>query len=324
MAEVETLTLYDMARESALQVASTLEAGERDAALPSQKIFVAESIDAVFDDSPDCLIIATPTPAHAPLLRRAIEHGIPSFCEKPVSLEMAVLDDLIERAQARDALVQIGFQRRFDPMYVAAAESCAAGRFGPLFLVRTTGHDPEPPHHTYVAGSGGIYRDLHIHDFDCIQYVTGQRITEVYADGSVLVDDIFAEHDDVDTSAMVMRLETGTLVVSSGLRQCVGGYDVRMELIGDRDAVSIGDDDRIPIVPIGDGPGRAGRPQMYRGFLERFADAYRAEIRAFVDTVRSGGPSPVTLEDARSALQVAVAAAQSRVERRPVTVGSVQ
>src|SRR3954447_24465477 len=139
--------------------------------------------EALVEAGVDALVIATPTPAHAPLLRLAADAGLPAFCEKPVALEVSVLDDVLAYVERAGILVQIGFQRRFDAGFRAVREAVANGSVGNLLVLRAATHDPAPPRESYIAESGGIFRDLHIHDLDAIRFVTGQEIVEIYADG---------------------------------------------------------------------------------------------------------------------------------------------
>src|SRR6266702_2694392 len=170
---VAGLVLTDADAARATAVARGLEA----ATAPSAEALLAAGIDAV--------VIATPTPGHAPLLKAAAAAGVPAFCEKPVSLELDVLDAVLEEVERAGTLVQIGFQRRFDAGYVAARDAVAAGALGDLLVLRAATHDPAPPAEAYIASSGGIFRDLHIHDFDAIRFVTGREIVEVFATGAV-------------------------------------------------------------------------------------------------------------------------------------------
>src|SRR5215213_6131881 len=124
----------------------------------------------------DAVVIATPTPTHIPMLRLAARAGLPVFCEKPVALDAAALDVAIDEVERAGILVQIGFQRRFDAGYRAARDAVAAGALGTLLAVRAATHDPAPPPEAYIAGSGGIFRDLHIHDLDAIRFVTGEDV----------------------------------------------------------------------------------------------------------------------------------------------------
>ncbi len=270
----------------------------------------------------DALVIATSTPGHAPLLTLAAQAGLPAFCEKPVSLDLATLDDVIDEVERAGTLVQIGFQRRFDAGYRAAHDAVSEGALGNLLVLRAATHDPAPPPEEYIAASGGIFRDLHIHDFDAIRFVTGQEVTEVYADGMVRETAWFEHHGDVDTAAAVLRLSGGTLAVLTGTRHDPRGYDVRLEVFGTADSIAVGLDARSPLRSVEPGAPAPSGPG-YAGFLERFEPAYRDELAAFVSMLRDGGPSPCTLVEARAALVIALAADRSRAERRPVSIEEV-
>jgi myo-inositol 2-dehydrogenase/D-chiro-inositol 1-dehydrogenase len=253
------------------------------------------------------------------MIRLGVEAGIPVFCEKPVALELATLDALVEEVERAGVLVQVGFQRRFDAGYRAARAAVAAGELGTLLLVRAATHDPSPPPEAYIAASGGIFRDLHIHDFDAVRHVTGEEIVEVYADGAVRESPWFADHGDVDTAVAVLRLAGGGLAIVSGTRHDPRGYDVRLELFGTGDSIVVGSAERaLRSVEPGAPPPAAG----YGSFLERFEAAYRAELAAFVAAVREGGESPCTIAEARAALRVALAADRSRAEHRAISTGA--
>lgn len=283
---------------------------------------LADGPEALVEAGVGALVIATSTPGHAPLLALAAHAGLPAFCEKPVSLELAALDDLIEEVERAGTLVQVGFQRRFDAGYRAAHDAVAAGALGKLLVLRAATHDPTPPPQAYIASSGGIFRDLHIHDFDAIRFVTGQEVVEVYADGAVREAAWFDRYGDVDTAVTVLRLSGGTLAVLTGTRHDPLGYDVRLEVFGTGDSITVGLDEHSPLRSVEPGAGAPGG-SGYAGFLERFEHAYRHELATFVSTVRNGGPSACTLAEARAALVVALAADRSRAERRPVSIEEV-
>ena len=307
---VSALTLADADATRALQVARDLDAN------------AAETPEALVDAGVDALVIATATAGHAPLLRLAAAAGIPAFCEKPVALDLAAIDDVLEEVSRAGILVQIGFQRRFDAGYRAARDAVATGTLGNLLAVRAATHDPAPPAEAYIAASGGIFRDLSIHDFDAVRYVTGEDIVEVYADGAVRETPWFAEHGDVDVAVAVLRMSGGALGILSGTRHDPLGYDVRLEVFGVSDSIAVGVDRRSPLRSVE--PGAASPAgARYRNFLERFELAYRAELAAFVEAVRNGGESPCPLSEARAALLVALAADRSRAERRPVSIEEV-
>lgn len=307
---VARLTIADVDAARARRVAAELGVG------------VAEAPEELVQDRVDALVIATSTPGHAPMLSLAARSGLPAFCEKPVSLDLATLDGLVEQVEDAGTLVQIGFQRRFDAGYRAAHDAVAAGELGTLLVLRAATHDPAPPPEEYVAASGGIFRDLHIHDFDAIRFVTGEEIVEVYADGAVRETAWFEHHGDVDAATAVLRLGGGALAAVTGTRHDPLGYDVRLELLGTRDSIAVGVDERSPLRSVEPGGG-APHGRGYAGFLDRFETAYRDELATFVATVRDGGPSPCPLAEARAALAVALAADRSRAERRPVSIEEV-
>ncbi|MFL5962006.1 MAG: Gfo/Idh/MocA family oxidoreductase [Gaiellaceae bacterium] len=307
---VGALTVTDADGARAAQVARGLEAS------------TAETPEALVEAGVEALVIATPTGGHASMLGLAADAGLPAFCEKPVALDIAALDNVIEHVDRAGIFVQIGFQRRFDAGYRAAHDAVATGVLGNLLVLRAATHDASPPEEAYIATSGGIFRDLHIHDFDALHFVTGRQIVEVYADGAVRETAWFDQHGDVDAAASVLRLEGGALAIVSGTRHDPLGYDVRLEVFGSADSIVVGLDPQTPLRSVEPGapPGGTAR---YRTFLDRFEAAYRAELAAFVDSVHTGSDSPCTLRDARAALLVALAADRSRAERRPVSIEEV-
>jgi myo-inositol 2-dehydrogenase / D-chiro-inositol 1-dehydrogenase len=306
---VDRLLVADVDEERAARVAAELDAE------------AAASPDAAFVSGVDAVVIAAATPAHAALIHRAADARLPVFCEKPIALDLDTTDDVLEHVARAGILLQVGFQRRFDPGYLAAREAVRTGALGELYLVRMAGHDPEPPPEPYVAASGGIWRDLLIHDFDVVPWVVGQEVVEVYADGTAH-SDLFERHADVDAAAAVLRFANGLLGVVSGSRHDPLGYDIRLEVFGARDSIAVGLDDRTPLRSVESGaPGPSG--PGYRDFMDRFATAYRAELQAFLEAVRDGLPSPVTGADARRALRLALTAGRSRSQRRPVAVWEV-
>ena len=274
--------------------------------------------EELVDARVDALVIATGTPAHAPLLRLAARAGVPAFCEKPVALDLATMDAVREDVAGAGIMVQVGFQRRFDAGYAAAREAVASGSVGRILAMRAATHDPVSPPVEHIAGSGGIFADLHIHDFDAIRFVSGEEITETYADGAGLDAPWVDELDDVDVAAAVLHLSGGGLVILSGTRRDPLGYDVRLEVFGTSDSIAVGHDERSPIRPVQ--PGAAPPAGAYRDFWDRFEPAYRAELAAFVETVRTNGPTRCSLDEGRAALAVAQAAERSRRTRRPVRI----
>jgi myo-inositol 2-dehydrogenase / D-chiro-inositol 1-dehydrogenase len=280
-----------------------------------------ESVEEAFDDA-DAVVIATPTDAHATLVRAAVERGLPTFCEKPLAFDLSETADLVGRVERAGVPLQVGFQRRFDPAYREARRLVEAGELGIVYLVRLIAHDHEPPPDAYIPTSGGLFRDSSIHDFDALRWVTGQEVVEVYATGSVRAFDAFARHGDIDTGAAILRLGDGTLGVLGQTRHDPRGYDVRMEVVGSRDSVTVGLGPRTPIRSLEPDAPRAPEA-AWTGFLDRFEVAYKEELRAFVQVARGAIPSPCTARDALEAMRISVAATQSLADGRPVRLADV-
>lgn len=282
---------------------------------------VAATVEEALAEA-DAVLIAASTDAHARLVGQAIDAGIPIFVEKPLAFDLDATVALVDKAESVGAVVQVGFQRRFDPAYLEARWLAESGELGTVYMVRLIAHDHEPPPDAYIPVSGGLFRDSSIHDFDALRWVTGQEVVEVYATGSVRGFPIFAQHDDIDTGAAILTLADGTLGVLGQTRHDPRGYDVRMEVFGSTDAVTVGLDQGTPIRSL-----EAGAPVLsgpaWTSFLDRFAAAYRAELLAFMRVCRGEIASPCTARDALQAMRVSVAATRSLVEHRPVRLAEV-
>jgi myo-inositol 2-dehydrogenase / D-chiro-inositol 1-dehydrogenase len=262
------------------------------------------------------VVIAASTSAHAGLIRDAVDAGLPAFCEKPVALGYEETLEIVEKVESGGAVLQIGFQRRFDAGYVEAKRLVYSGALGTLYSLRLATHDPEPPHEGYIPTSGGIFRDLHIHDFDILRWLAGSEAEEVYAVGSVRGFDVFSRYGDVDTAAALIRMEDGVVAVLTGGRHDPLGYDVRAEVFGSGDSIAVGLDGRTPLRSVESGMPPPEKP--YPNFQARFEDAYRAELRHFLRLARGEAENPCTARDALEALRIAMAADLSLAERRPV------
>ncbi|MFF9132174.1 Gfo/Idh/MocA family oxidoreductase [Streptomyces sp. NPDC014806] len=282
----------------------------------------APGVDEIFRWGVDAVVITTATPAHAELIGRAARAGLPVFCEKPIALDVPGTLQAIAEVEAAGTILQMGFQRRFDAGYAGAREAVRSGRLGRLHTVRAITSEQAPPPPAWLPLSGGLYRDALIHDFDVLRWVTGREIAEVYAAGSDAGPPMFREAGDVDTAAVVLTLDDGTLATATATRLNGAGYDVRMELAGERDQIVVGLDDRTPIASTErSGPPAADKP--WSGFLERFAPAYEAELAAFVEVVRGERANPCDGREALQALRVAEACEWSRRERRAVRLTEI-
>jgi myo-inositol 2-dehydrogenase/D-chiro-inositol 1-dehydrogenase len=303
---VSRLTVVDADQARAADVARSVGAEQ------------VESPQALLNSGLDALVIAAATPAHAELLHMAADAGVAAFCEKPIALDLAATDAVIEHVTRSGIFVQIGFQRRFDAGYRAAKDAVESGALGNVQVVRLATHDPAPPPEAYIAASGGIWLDLAIHDFDIGSWVVGRPVVEVFADGEAN-SPLFARHGDVDAACALLRFDGGALGVATATRNDPRGYDVRMELFGLRDSVAVGWDDRTPLRSLEPDVPAPAKPG-YEDFLHRFEPAYRAELRAFLTALKEGTKSPCPVADARQALAVSLAADRSLKEHRPVRV----
>jgi myo-inositol 2-dehydrogenase/D-chiro-inositol 1-dehydrogenase len=283
----------------------------------------AATTDELLESGLDALVIATATPGHAPLLRAGVAKGIPTFCEKPVASTLEETIDLTRLVAESDVPVHVGFQRRFDLGYRRAREAVASGELGFVHTVVAHTRDSAPPHPGYVPGSGGIFRDCNVHDFDIIRFVTGREIVSVYATGSNKGASFFAEAGDVDTGAALLTLDDGTLAQVSSTRYNGGGHDVRMEVLGERGAVAVGLDHSLALRSMEDDVDFPHGPPK-PSFMERFLPAYRAELTAFFDVAARRIPSPCTLQDALQAFRVTEACEISRAERRVVDLTEIK
>jgi myo-inositol 2-dehydrogenase/D-chiro-inositol 1-dehydrogenase len=279
-------------------------------ALPDREAVLAES---------DALIIATPTANHPDDLAAGAAAGLPMLCEKPISLDVASTAAALEVVEAAGVELQVGFMRRFDPGFVEMRRAIESGDLGDVYLVRAASHDHVPPHESYLDLAGSVFRDMHIHDFDAVRWLTGRAVVEVYAAGSVLVDAMFERHDDVDMTALVLQLEGGVLASITGARANPLGYDHRTEVIGSKDALCAGWTERTPLRSA-DPRGRSDPVDPFPAFPDRFGPAYRAEVEAFVALLRGEGENRSPGVAALDALRVAAAADRSLAEHRPVAV----
>ncbi|SDP52731.1 myo-inositol 2-dehydrogenase / D-chiro-inositol 1-dehydrogenase [Pedococcus dokdonensis] len=279
--------------------------------------------DDLLDAGLDALVIATATPGHAPLLRAGIARRIPTFCEKPVASTLDETIDLARLGAESDVPVHIGFQRRFDHGYRHARDAVASGELGFVHTVVANTRDATPPHPSYVPGSGGIFRDCNVHDFDIIRFVTGREVVSVYATGANQGADFFAEAGDVDTGAALLTLDGGTLAQVSSTRYNGAGHDVRMEVLGELGAVGVGLDQSLALRSMEEEVDFPSGP-VKMSFMERFLPAYRAELTAFFDVAARRIPSPCTLQDALQAFRVAEACEVSRAERRVVDLTEIK
>ncbi len=267
----------------------------------------------------DAVLIASPTPLHAEQIKAAAGAGKAIFCEKPVALDLKTTQDALGAVQAAGVPFQIGFNRRYDAGFGEVARALRAGELGRPEMFRSQSSDPAPPPESYVEVSGGIYIDSVIHDLDIARFMLGEVI-RVTALGRVLVAPYMAAHGDVDTSILTLEFASGAIGVIQNSRRTVHGYDLRVEVHGEKGKLVTEAERATQVWKYGEA-GIQGDYVYY--FLERFRDAYRAEVQAFVDAVREGRTPTPGAEDALEALRLALAATKSLKEKRPVEVSEI-
>ena len=275
---------------------------------------------ALADPDVGGVIIASSTDTHADLVIAAARAGKPIFCEKPIDLSLARVDACLAEVREAGVKMLVGFNRRFDPSFAELHRRIGAGAIGRVEQVVITSRDPGPPPVAYIKVSGGLFRDMTIHDFDMARWMLGEEPVEVFAYGANLVDPAIGEAGDIDSAMVLLRTASGRMAHINNSRRAAYGYDQRVEVHGSGGRLIAGN--RVPTtVELADADAvTADKPLHF--FLERYADAYRLELAAFLDAVEAGAPMPVGAEDGRQALVLADAALRSLQEGRPVKVAA--
>lgn len=270
------------------------------------------------DDSIDAVIIASPTPTHVDLLTRAVRAGKAVLCEKPIDLDLARVDACAAELAGAEADVMIGFNRRFDPSIRQVRERVLAGEIGRLEQLTIISRDPAPPPVSYVRESGGLFRDMTIHDFDLARFFVGE-VVEVTASGANLVDPAIGEAGDIDSAVVVLRGRDGALASITNSRRCTYGYDQRVEAFGSDATLSVVNQHPTS-VRYSDAGVTDVAPRYLNFFLDRYAAAYAAELDHLLDRLDDGAAPSPAFADGRAALVLADAALESLRTGRTVPV----
>ena len=284
-------------------------------------VSVADTAEAVFADTEiDAVLVSTVTETHADYIEMATAAGKPVLCEKPIDLSLERVNRCAETIADRSVPIQLGFNRRFDPGHRAARDAMLAGEVGDLHQVVITSRDPGLPPRSYIEAAGGLLRDMTIHDFDLARFMLDDEPVEVFAVAGALIDPALgAELDDVDTAMIIMRTADGKQCHINNSRTAVYGYDQRIELLGTKGMLL--SDNRKPqeMKRFTADQTEIAAPYLYF-FIERYNEAFMAEISAFVDCIENGTAPEVGFEDGRKALILAEAAYRSIAEKRVVRV----
>lgn len=295
---------------------------EAAARLAAQYGTEARTTDAILaDPAINAVLIATSTDTHSDLIERACAAGKAVLCEKPVDLSLARAQACQKAVAPTGRPVMIGFNRRFDPNFAALKAALDKGEIGKPELLSITSFDPAPPPLAYIKVSGGLFRDMMIHDFDMANFIMGAAPATVSAVGSSIVDPAIGSAGDVDTAVVTLTYADGRIAVIKNSRRAVYGYDQRVELLGSEGLLQAQNMLENTVVKSTTAGVTGAKPTYF--FLERYMPAYAAEWAAFVTALNAGNELPITLADGIAALAMAEAAALSLKSGAPVALAAV-
>lgn len=279
-----------------------------------------DSLDAIMNDPAiDAVIIATPTDLHAEQIEQAARAGKAIFCEKPIHLDGERVRDCLKVVEETGAKLMVGFNRRFDPNFAEVKRQIEAGAVGEVELVQITSRDPSPPPAEYAARSGGLFKDMMIHDFDMARFLLGEEIVDISAMGSSIVDPAIGEAGDVDTATVMLKTASGKIAVITNSRRATYGYDQRVEVHGSKGLVSA-ENKRTTTVTVANENGYTAEPLM-DFFMERYVDAYRIELETFVKSLTEGTAMSPSGIDGLKALELAETATEEVAKARELANG---
>ena len=308
-----------LARHPRVHLVSVFDVSDTAASETAASLGVAKaaSVEAVLaDPAIEAVLIASPTPTHVDLIIQAARAGKAILCEKPIDLDMARVRMCEREIAGLDVTIMIGFNRRFDPSFRAIRERVQAGEIGAVEQVIISSRDPEPPQPHFLAASGGLFRDMTIHDFDMARYLVGD-IAEVHAFGAVLVDQAFTDAGDIDSAMITLRARSGALVSINNTRRCVYGYDQRLEVFGAKGMLLAGNR-TANTVQSSTAAGTASEGLLLHTFIQRYTEAYAAEVDHFVECLQDKATPLTNFADGIEALRVAEAALESMRTGRSV------
>ncbi len=273
------------------------------------------------DKGVDAVVICTPTDTHADYIERFARAGKAIFCEKPVDLDVGRVKGCLKVVKETGAVLMVGFNRRFDPDFMAVKAAIDSGRIGTVEMVTISSRDPGAPPHDYITRSGGIFRDMTIHDFDMARWLLGEEPETVIAAASVLTDPKIGALGDYDSVNVILRTASGKQAIITNSRRATYGYDQRIEVLGSGGSAAA-ENMREANIEIATAEGFT-RPPLLNFFMSRYVAAYANEIAAFIASVQDGAPTPTTGEDGLKALALAEAALKSVREGRAVKLAEI-
>ncbi|SDI84830.1 inositol 2-dehydrogenase [Alloyangia pacifica] len=272
---------------------------------------MTDPMAAIVRDDVDAVVIGTPTDTHIGLLMKAVELGKAVLCEKPIDLDMGKSAEAAAQVEKLNGRVMLAFNRRFDPTFAEVRRAIDAGQIGAVRQVVISSRDPGMPPEGYVKSSGGLFRDMTIHDLDMARWLLGEEPVTVTAMASRIVDEAMVEkYDDYDTAMVILQTASGKQAHINNCREAVYGYDQRIEVLGETGMLTH-DNLRPTTMRLTTAEMTDAQQPLLNFFLERYTAAYRAEMDAFVTALADGTALPTTAQDGVQALRLAEAALQS-------------
>ena len=269
----------------------------------------------------EAVFICSPSPTHAEYIIKSIKAGKDVFCEKPLDLSIAKIEEILAVVNQSEQSLMVAFNQRFDPDFSKIKETIEEGRLGKLRMVKITSRDPTPPPANYVKSSGGLFLDMTIHDFDMARFITGSEVKEVYAKGHCLIDPAIGEAGDIDTGIVVLTFENGVTAIIENSREACYGYDQRLEVFGDKGMAQANHNLKNNCQIYDINGIHSARPLDF--FIDRYFESYVNETKAFVDAIKERKQMPVKGEDGLMATKIALAANLSLKENRPVLMSEI-
>ncbi|USD25913.1 inositol 2-dehydrogenase [Flagellimonas marinaquae] len=277
--------------------------------------------DMLSSSSIDAILICSPTDTHAKYVEMSAKKGIHIFCEKPLDLSLSKVSEVMDVIDRTEVKLMLGFNRRFDKEFRKVRELVKNEAVGKPHLVKITSRDPEAPPLSYIKKSGGLFLDMTIHDFDMARFIVGKEIAEVYAKGAVLIDQNIGAAGDIDTAIITLTYTDGTLAIIDNSREAAYGYDQRVEVFGSKGMVQSNNNFHDSHKLYNKQGIHAALPLHF--FLDRYQDAYKAEILEFINALLDDKAMPVTGADGMQSLKIGLAAYKSLQEGRPVKISEI-
>ena len=284
-----------------------------------EDVVISDNIDNVLSDKKiEAVIVCSPTPTHYDIIKKCAAQKKHVFCEKPISLSEDEIKELITIKNKQNIFIQVGLNRRFDQDFLVAKEKIDSGALGDIHTIHITNHDASIPRFKFLKSSGGMLFDLCIHDFDMLNFLTGQKVKEIYVNGGVFIDKRLQDIDDIDNAIITLELESGVLCSIDSSRQTHYGYDQRIELFGSKGMVLV-ENKKDNLYSLSDS-NQTKSSKIKNSFIERYRGSYLNELEHFYSSIISNTSPSVGLENILSAIQVAEAGRQSLKNKRPQSV----